>query len=98
MGKRGESSPCSACAVDEPGKGAGMSLYAGLRVTLTDAGNGSRPVLTVSVKARASGWDDWTNIRPASRPEHLGPISSTPDALRALAIELIAMADAEEPD
>lgn len=73
-----------------------MSLYAGLRVTLTVADGGSLPVLTVSVKARSWGWDEWTNIRPASRPAHLAPISTTPEALRALALELTAMADAEE--
>lgn len=75
-----------------------MSLYAGLRVTLTVSDGGALPVLSVSAKARSWGWDEWTNIRPVSRPAHLAPISSTPDALRALALELIAMADAEEQE
>lgn len=72
----------------EPGKGAGRSNYAGIRVTMTDPQTGAPPVLTVAVKARAWGWDEWTLLVPAWRPDGLPPRSSTREALQSLVTQL----------
>lgn len=62
-------------------RGVGRSVYAGLRVTLTD--HPSRDVVLVSVtaKRRHGGWDDWAALAPVTRRESHGPIGSRADAL-----------------
>lgn len=74
-------------------KGAGSSLYAGVKLTLTDPQNGSRPVLTLSVKHRVYGWDNWTFLVPAWRVAPLPPGSSIDDVLRVLVTQLQAVID-----
>lgn len=77
----------------DPDAGAGRSLYAGIRVTLIDPQTGSKPILTISVKDRAWGWDNWTLVAPASRPENFPPVRSTEEALRALVTHLQSLLD-----
>lgn len=91
MPTAGASSPCRGTAVDDRGTGAGRSLYAGLRVTLIDPQTGARPILTISVKDRAWGWDNWTLAAPATRPDNFPPVRSTEEALRALVTQLEAL-------
>lgn len=75
------------------GKGAGASRYAGLRVTLIDPQTGAKPILTISVKDRAWGWDNWTLTAPATRPDNFPPVTSTEEALRALVTHLQSLLD-----
>lgn len=80
----------------DSGKGAGLSLYAGVRVTLTDPRNGTPPILTVAVKDRLWGWDEWVLARPALRPADWPEVQSTREMLLALARELTALAEASD--
>lgn len=66
--------------MDEP-RGVGRSLYAGLRVTLTDHPSRDVVLVSVSAKRRHGGWDDWAALSPVTRHESSGPIGSRADAL-----------------
>jgi hypothetical protein len=73
-----------------------MSRYAGVRVTLTDPRNGSRPILTVMVKDRLWGWDNWVLASPAVRPPAIDGVESTRDALVALVTSIQHVLDMDD--
>lgn len=62
-------------------RGVGRSIYAGLRVTLTDHPSRDVVLISVSAKRRHGGWDDWSALAPVTRRESTGPIGSRADAL-----------------
>lgn len=80
------------------GRGAGRSLFVGIRVTLQrhPKGDGTLIVLT---KGREDGWDAYTDLTRRHIPDLL-EVRSTADALRALghaALELAAEMDTPPP-
>jgi len=71
-------------------RGRGYSRYAGMRVTLTQTLGSDQCLVTVSVKGRQDGWDEWTLLFPAIR-HHSGPLTSSVDAATAVgeAVEMV---------
>lgn len=76
------------------GRGAGRSLFVGIRVTLQrhPKGDGTLIVLT---KGREDGWDAYTDLTRRRLPDLL-EVRSTPDALRVLAQAALELADEME--
>lgn len=77
----------------DQGEQVARSLYAGLRVTLTDPQNGSPGILTVSGKDRLNTWDDWSSIVPAIRVPTPTPIGSNVEAIRRIIAALETLID-----
>lgn len=72
---------------------AARSLYAGLRVTLTDPQNGSDGILTVAGKDRLNTWDDWSFIVPTMRVPAPTPITSNVEAIKRIIATLQTLID-----
>lgn len=48
-------------------KGAGRSLYRGIRITYTEEPGGEFGWITISAKHTSGGWDEWNAVAPATR-------------------------------
>lgn len=84
------SSPSSDVAVGR-GKGAGLSLFTGLRATMQrhPRGDGS---LIISTKSPQDGWDAYLTRHRVHIPDLL-EVRTTPEALRILGHTILELAD-----
>lgn len=62
-------------------RGAGQSLYRGLRTTITLHPTRGLLLASTSVKKVSGGWDDWAALTPLRRLELDHPPASTEQAL-----------------
>nr|CRY94141.1 hypothetical protein [uncultured prokaryote] len=63
------------------GAGAGLSNYAGVRVTLTASPASDTVWVAVSSKSPRGGWDQWASLLPAFRVQEVEAPSTPYEAL-----------------